>query len=122
MRLGSSYWFFAPEVTFLRPHWRSGVNSFRYFAHLALLAHSGPFWILWPHLPLSGPYGALGPICPFWAFFGTFFRALRPIGLTGPKTLLAWGRLRRIGKTSLDSYFTAPYALSELLPHRAYMC
>ena len=32
---------------------------------------------------LLGPNGARGPICPFWAFFRTFFRALRPIGLTG---------------------------------------
>ena len=105
-RLGSSYWLFAPGAPFLRPHWRSGVNPIRYFAHMAPLAPSGHF-------------GVLGPVGSFWAFWGSwprllllgflgaFFRALRPVGLTGPETLLAWGRLRRIGKTSLGSYFTA---------------
>ena len=40
--------------------------------------------MFWPHWSLLGPYGALGPICPFWAFFGAIFRALQAYRLNWP--------------------------------------
>jgi len=91
----------------MRIHTLIRVQLIRAYTRTRLfpLAPSGLFWVLWPHV---GPYGALDPICPFWAFFGAFFRALGPIGLTGPEALLAWGRLRKIGTASLGIYFTAP--------------